>query len=65
MVNDKQVRLKLSTLEILQEVDRQRVKEKIRTKEVFAKLMKDVRGMWTPNESILFLAEFYLKHRKR
>lgn len=65
MVRDKQVRLKLNTIQILDEVNWLRAREASRTKEVFAKLMKSARTIWTPDESVVFLARFYLKNRKK
>jgi hypothetical protein len=65
MEKDYRIRLKEETIKILKEVDRLRSKEGTRTKEIYAQLMKDARGMWTPNQSVLFLANFYLKHRNK
>ncbi len=65
MTKYKFVRLREDTVKVMTEVSRLRTKEATRTREIFAKLMDSARGIWTPNESVLFLANFYLKNRKR
>lgn len=65
MSKDRHIRLKKETSLILDEVNRLRTKEATRTREIFAELMKSARGIWTPNETIRFLAKFYLKNRKK
>lgn len=63
--DDRLVRLKPVTIESLNEVNRLRTKEATRTKEIYAALMKDkTRSLWTPDECVKFLIDFYLKHRK-
>ncbi len=66
MDKDHHIRLKEKTVQILIEVNRLRTREATRTREIFAKLMKSkARGIWSYDETILFLAEYYLKNRKQ
>lgn len=64
-MEDQHIRLKEKTIQTINEVNRLRTREATRTKDIFAALMKSARGIWTPNETILFLANFYLKNRKK